>query len=280
MIPDWEHNCVYLADLLEVRHPSVFASLRGVLQSHGVAVRLLTRVRDIWARDYCPVQVLPETMVKFRYEPDYLREEPRLKTGDEVLDSLRGVSWCDRSSVTLDGGNVVGSKSKAILTDKIYRENPGWLRPGLRAKLGKLLHVEQLIVIPKEPFDPISHSDAMVRFVDEQTVLVNDYSRVDPAFGVRLAGVLRRHGLTIELLPYDHEKKTVAGIPSAVGNYTNFLRTEKVLVAPVYGTADDAAALQKLKAVFTGLPVVPIDCTDLAREGGVLNCVSASYSLR
>lgn len=203
-----------------------------------------------------------------------------MKTGDEVLDSLRGVSWCDRSSVTLDGGNVVGSKSKAVLTDKIYRENPGWLRSDLRAKLGKLLHVEQMIVIPKEPFDPIGHSDAMVRFVDEQTVLVNDYSRVDPAFGERLTRVLRRHGLTVELLPYDHEKKTVAGIPSAVGNYTNFLRTNNVLVAPVYGADDDAAALQKLEAVFAGLPVVPIDCTDLAREGGVLNCVSASYSLR
>lgn len=279
MIPDWEHNCVYLADLLKERNPSVFTGLQDILLSYGIEVRVLTKVRDVWTRDYCPVQVLLKTVVKFRYDPDYLRDDPELKTGDEVLESLRDLGWCNRSSIILDGGNVVGSKTRAILTDKIFRENPGWIKTDLQAKLQKLLHVDQLIVIPREPFDPIGHADAMVRFVDEQTVLVNDYSQVDPAFGERLNQVLRRHGLIVEHLPYYHEKKTLAGIPSAVGNYTNFLRTEKVLVVPVYGTEYDDAALRKLNSVFPGLPVILLDCTDLAREGGVLNCVSASYRL-
>src|SRR5437870_4103876 len=119
---------------------------------------------------------MPKTLVKFRYEPNYLRDDPELKTGDDVLESLRDLASCNRSSITLDGGNVIGSKTKAILTDKIFRENPGWLRHNLQAKLRKLLHVDQLIVVPREPFDPIGHADAMVRFVDEKTVLVNDYS--------------------------------------------------------------------------------------------------------
>lgn len=279
MIPDWEHSCVYLADLLRDRHPSVFNSLREILSSHGILVRTLTRVRDIWASDYCPIQVLPKTFVKLRYDPDYLRDDPELRTGEEVLDSLQDLGWCSRSSIILDGGNVVGSKTNAIVTDKIYRENSGWLRPNLQAKLQKLLHVDQLIVVPREPFDPIGHADAMVRFVDDQTVVVNDYSQIDPAFGERLNHVLRRHGLTVEHLPYYHEKKTVAGIPSAVGNFTNFLRTEKVLVVPVYGSEHDETALRKLESVFHGLPIVPLNCTDLAREGGCLNCVTASYRL-
>lgn len=279
MIPEWQHNCVYLADLLKHRHPSVFSRLQDILSSHGVQVRLLSKVRDIWARDYSSIQVLPKTFIKFCYEPDYLRDDPTLRTGDEVLESLSDLGWCERCSIVLDGGNVVGSATKAILTDKIFRENAGWLRPNLQAKLRKLLHVDQVIVIPREPFDPIGHSDAMVRFIDEQTVLVNDYSQVDPAFGDRLNDVLRRHELTIEHLPYYHEKKTVAGIPSAVGNYTNFLRTEKVLVIPGYGTEHDGEAIRKLEAVFPGLPIIPLDATDLAREGGVLNCVSASYRL-
>ena len=279
MIPDWEHNCVFLADLLKDRHPSIFTGLQHILLSHGIEVRVLSKVKDIWARDYCPVQVVSKTMVKFRYEPDYLKDAPELKTGEEVLESLRDLSWCDRSSITLDAGNIVGSKTKAILTDKVFRENPGWIRLRLQAKLQKLLHVDQLIVIPKEPFDPIGHADAMVRFIDEQTVLVNDYSLVDPAFGERLTNVLRRQGLSIEELPYYHEKKTTAGIPSAVGNFTNFLRTEKVLVAPAFGTEQDQIALRKLEFVFPDFPIVPLDCTDLAREGGILNCVCASYRL-
>jgi agmatine deiminase len=280
MIPDWQHNCVYLADLLKDRHPSVFSRLQDILRSHGIAVRLLTKVKDFWAKDYCPVQVLPKTLVKFRYEPDYLRHDPDLRTGDEVLESLADLGWCEPSSIVLDGGNVVSSSTKAILTDKIFRENPGWLRPNLQAKLRKLLHVDQVIVIPREPFDPIGHSDSMVRFIDDRAVLVNDYSGVDSAFGERLNQVLCRHGLTVEHLPYYHEKKTVAGIPSAVGNYNNFLRAEKVLVVPAYGTEHDGEAIRKLESVFPGLPIIPLDATDLAREGGVLNCVSVGYGLQ
>jgi agmatine deiminase len=192
---------------------------------------------------------------------------------------LRDLGWCNRSSIVLDGGNVVVSKTKVIVTDKIYRENSGWLRPNLQAKLKELMHVDHLIVIPKEPFDPIGHADAMVRFINEDTVLVNDYSQVDPAFGERLTNVLRRHGLTLELLPYYHEKKATAGIPSAVGNFTNFLRTEKVLIVPAYGSEHDAIALRKLESVLPLVPIVPLDCTDLAREGGVLNCVTVSFRI-
>ena len=139
------------------------------------------------------------------------------------------------------------------------------------------MQVDQLIVIPKEPLDPIGHSDAVVRFIDEQSVLVNDYSKVDPDYGERLFKVLRRHKVAIEIIPYYPEKQSRGGIPSAVGNFTNFLMTEKVLVAPVYGTDHDRHRFRKLESVFPGLPIVPLDCTDLAREGGVLNCISASY---
>jgi agmatine deiminase len=119
----------------------------------------------------------------------------------------------------------------------------------------------------------------MVRFIDAQAVLVNDYREVDPAFRERLFKVLHRHQLAIETLPYSYEKRSSARIPSAVGCYTNFLRTEKVLVAPAYGMKHDDVALRKLEAVFPGLPIIALDCTDLARGGGVLNCISATYNV-
>jgi agmatine deiminase len=279
MIPDWQVNCVFLAAMLKDRHPSVFTHLRQILLSHGIEVHLLEAVRDIWARDYCPIQVASGKLVKFRYDPDYLKEDPDRKTGDGIVKSFRNLGRCRRSAIILDGGNIVSSRTKAILTEKIYKENPGWSRSDLRAKLRMLLHVDELIVVPKEPYDPIGHTDAMVRFIDEQSVLVNDYAQVDPGFGERLLKVLRRHLLAIETLPYFHEKRSMAGIPSAVGCYTNFLQTETVLVAPVYGMKNDHVALRKLETVFPGLPIVPLDCTELAREGGVLNCISATYQI-
>jgi len=277
MIAEWNVNCVFLAAMLESRHPKLFHELRQTLVAHGIEVRLLRNVKDIWAVDYCPVQVGNRKLVNFRYAPDYLRGDEHLITGLEVVEELGDFGRCHDSDIVLDGGNIVACQTRAIVTDKVYKENPGLSRADLRSKLATLLQVDQLIVVPKEPLDPIGHSDAMVRFIDEQSVLVNDYAKIDPSFGERLLQVLRRNKLAIELMPYWPEQRSRAGIPSAVGCYTNSLRTEKVVIAPVYGKKHDDFALRKLETVFTGLPIVPLHCTDLAREGGVLRCVSACY---
>src|SRR4051812_23389806 len=128
MMAEWEVDGVYLASLLKVRHPAVFERLHGVLTSHGVEVRFLDRVRDIWAKDYCPLQVAVGEFVKFRYDPDYLRDDRGLRTGASVVNWFRGLGRCRRSRVVLDGGNVVASRRKAIVTEKIYKENPDWER--------------------------------------------------------------------------------------------------------------------------------------------------------
>jgi agmatine deiminase len=104
---------------------------------------------------------------------------------------------------------------------------------------------------------------------------MNDYSKVDPGLGERLRKVLHRHGLAIETVPYFHEKRSNEGIPSAVGCYANFLRTERVVIAPVFGSKHDETAMNKLKALIPNVPIVSLDCTNLAREGGILNCISA-----
>ena len=277
MIADWEVNGVFLADMLKVRHPDLFTQLLSILTSHGVEVRLLENVRDIWARDYCPIQTGPREFVQFHYEPDYLKDNPELRTGREVAGQFLDLGECRHSNVNLDGGNVVASRNKAIVTDKIYRENSGWDRAKLRDELRRVLQVEQLIVIPKEPYDPIGHADAVVRFINDDTVLVNDYAEIDPAFGNRLVNILRRHGLAIELFAYYHEQRSTDGIPSASGCFANFLRTEKVLIVPAFGTEQDQKALSRLKALISDVPVISLDSTSLAREGGILNCISASF---
>ena len=214
MIPDSETNCVFLASLFEARFPKLFARIRETLLAHEIEVRLVDDVRDIWMRDFCPVQVGPKEFVKFRYDPDYLHNYPKLRTGDEIVNSLGDLGQIFRSDIILDGGNVVATEQKAIVTDKIYKENPGRKRPDLRDELRRLLRVEELIVVPKEPYEPFGHADAMVRFLDEHMVVVNDYSADESGFGKRLAAVLRKHNLAIELVPYFYERLTRNGIQS------------------------------------------------------------------
>ncbi|HEY7422852.1 MAG TPA: agmatine deiminase family protein, partial [Gemmataceae bacterium] len=153
-----------------------------------------------------------------------------------------------REPIVLDGGNVVASRTRVILTDKIYRENPSVEQPRLRKRLEELFQAE-CIFIPKEPYDSVDHADGVVRFVAEDRVLVNDYSGVDPGYGVRVRNLLEKKGLEVETLPLFEEKgkrRPPGKLPPAVGIYINFLRVGDVVVLPGYDRPEDQAAVEKV----------------------------------
>ena len=128
--------------------------------------------------------------------------------------------------------------------------------------------------MPAEPGDIFGHADGVLRFVHDGLVVINDYRHVDRHFGKQLRCVLRRHRLDRVELPYFIEQRTVHGIPSALGNYVNFLRLQQLLIVPAYGVPTDELALRKLSGLVPDVPVVSLDCRGLARHGGVLNCAT------
>ncbi len=274
MISDWETNCVFFSGLLPERHPKVWRQLEDTLSSHRVPGRLIEGTRDIWARDYCPIQVASRQFVKFRYCPDYLAGWRRLLTPSRVSMQFESLGSCQRSNVILDGGNVVATKTKVILTEKIYRENPKLERCQLRSKLAELLGVDHCIIIPNEPGDPIGHSDGIVRFLDDNRVVVNDYSKVDANYGKRLCKVLVKEGLQVETITHFREDNIEDGIPSAAGNYVNYLRVGNLMLVPAYGIKHDDLACRTLERLCPQATVVPVRCKELARAGGILNCIA------
>jgi agmatine deiminase len=83
MIADLENNLVYASDLLEDRFPALVDGLRRILCEHGVPLRIIRSTRDVWCRDFMPVQVAPGQFVRFCYGPDYLRGHEHLITRPE-----------------------------------------------------------------------------------------------------------------------------------------------------------------------------------------------------
>ena len=280
MIPDWETNCVYFSRLLGEQYPDLLDRLTQVLRTHKVDVRLLEGTKDIWARDYCPVQVEGNRFLKFRYDPDYLKGKyRRLATGDEVIEQLRGLGAIEKSEIVLDGGNVVTSGSRVILTDKVFQENPKRRHRDLQQELTGLLGVEGCIIIPTEPLDYIGHADGVVRFLTENLVFVNNYTGMDRSYRRRLHRALARHGLKIIPCPSWVSDVTRKGIASAVGNYVNFLRVGNLVILPAYEDRRDEDACRALEQADPSLTIVPVQCRSLAEEGGVLQCVSWTIKL-
>jgi agmatine deiminase len=274
VVADWETNTVFFTASLARRMPRLWLRLQATLAANDIAVRRLAGARDIWARDFMPIQVADGTFVKFRYEPGYLRDAASRITGARICKQLPFLKDMRSSDIRLDGGNVVASRDLAILTDRIYSENPSWRESDLRQALCTALQVQECLLIPAEPDDTIGHADGIVRFIDEQTVVLSDYASFNPRYGDCVRTILERHSLRVELLPCFLDATVNDGIPSAVGNYTNFLRVGNLVLCPGYGVAADQTALQTLQGLLPDATVLSIECTDVAREGGVLNCVS------
>lgn len=281
MIADRETNTVAISDCLQRRFPRVEQTLHEILQKHQVPLVVVDGTRDVWIRDFAPLQIQLRKFVQFRYYPDYLRRNHQKRiTKPAVFRSQPFILQRKLSRLILDGGNVVASRRMAILTDKIYRENPTLSREAIRKRLTELLGIERLIVIPKEPYDEIGHADGMVRFLTDDLVVLNDYRVADERYAERLEATLVKAGLGLCRLPYRPELKRYDEIWSAVGNYTNFLRVGNLIVVPQFGRKEDQEVLRLMASWLPTAKLEPLRCERLAREGGVLNCVTWTIQIR
>ena len=263
---------IYLSSLLQTNptYKPAADRLFAALYAAGVEYQLIDGTHDIWLRDFMPVQIRDGSFVSFRYEPSYLENEPELRTNFKNDLSLQFSFPVTYSDINLDGGNVVfsPSKEKAIISDRILKENPNYTQ----AELIKILEQQlkaQVILIPslKKKNDMTGHADGMVRFVDENTVIGNCIPSKN-GLEQRIQSVLQGYGIDVIDFPYFSSSND-----SAVGCYLNFLETERYIFMPVFGNELDGKAIASAKGIFTKM-IVPININEIAKEGGVLNCIS------
>ena len=243
-------------------------NLFSVLSDSGEKFTLFDGAKDIWARDYMPVKTKGGKYVSFRYEPGYLAYDPKLRTNYKADIAPHFNLPITYSNINLDGGNVVysPSKTKAVITDRVFSENPAYDKNTLLTELENLLEAE-IIIIPSLKSDMTGHADGVVRFVDENTA-VGNASPYKSGYEQKVKRALKKHGISVVDFPYFDSK----GI-SAVGSYLNFLETEKQIFLPVFGDAQDKAAVKCAKKVFDK-EIIPVNINGISEEGGVLNCIS------
>lgn len=219
-------------------------------------------------RDFMPVRTRSGRMLSFRYEPSYLAGAPELRTDFRRDMALQLTPDLIYSAINLDGGNVVLSPSggRALVSDRIFAENPDCERKELVQKLSALLEAEVLI-IPSLRSDMTGHADGMARFLDDHTVVSN--RPLSPrGFEKTVYAALRYHGLDVLDFPFFS-----APGHSAAGCYLNYLETKQAVFLPVFGSTRDTEAVAAAKHVFSR-PVVPVMVPSIAADGGGLHCIS------
>ena len=124
MIIGQETNTVYFSDIVRnsPEFRATFKQIQTILDKHQVSYRFLSSTKDIWCRDYMPIQISEDKLIQFRYEPSYLENDLDLQSNPQDILKNNGLT-AEISSINLDGGNVVNWTDKAILTTRIFKEN-------------------------------------------------------------------------------------------------------------------------------------------------------------
>ena len=268
---------VYLSAILAKQYAETCKRLTDILNKHNIPFAFLEGTKNIWCRDYMPVQTPSGKLIQFKYDPSYLRAPEYSDSRSDVrhVDKVNGINPIF-SGINLDGGNVVMLGNKAIITDRIFTENPDWDKEKLFNELSTLLECE-IIIIPayKPEYDYTGHADGMIRFVDSNTVLVNNLDQDLKYMKVAISKALEKANLKYINFPW-FEHKIKGNNEHAIGIYLNYLEVGNLIVMPVFGVPDnsDAEALSKLKEVFPNKIIETIDYNDVALTGGILNCTT------
>lgn len=232
---------------------------------------------DIWIRDWGCVEG-----VFFRYAPDYakgLYSRAAVKRAIFALSTRIHVPFHLRlNRLVLDGGNFVHNGTVAIVTQKVFLDNPHLSQCEIERAICSV-GFERVVFIPNEPGDEIGHADGMCRFLNQRTLLVNDYASASmSAFARQLGSVLRAAKLGAEFVPFPwfYQSGRSDGVPSAVGCYINFLQLAQGVILPAFAHRQDERAHDLLTSLACR-PVVGINATSLAKLGGVFNCISLTH---
>lgn len=263
----------------------------------------LLNTRDIWSRDYMPVQLTKDLFLNYTYNPDYLRDQKKYITNwsmDKVHTKTKKLKLeVITIPLVLDGGNVIKAidkfgKPTIIMCSKVLNEN-NLSKEELTDLWNQFFDNQiRLILIEWEGKDenPIGHADGMVRYITEGKVLITNYCDLDDE--ERLSEPLKEY-FDIERLHFGDIEgikgtKKWSHLKSKSWGYINFLQVGKHIIVPKLDWEElNRIAVQQIQKAFgASYKVELIDCDmtqilenpDLenpevnTNSGGGLNCLT------
>lgn len=271
---------VYMSELLMTKFPETCKRLIAILEKHHVNYSWIKGTNDIWCRDYMPVQTESGKFIQFTYDPSYLKGKKEWEESRSDVKKVCQMNGIDatESDINLDGGNVLICGKRAIISDRLYSENPQKTKEELVEKLSELLDCE-IIIIPalkSQDEDLTGHADGMVRFVDRNTILGNE--RLPNEYKYMKEGLQKAidtYNLTYIDVPF-FEDKDPDYPSSAVGIYVNYLEVNNLIVVPAFHHEKEKnkEAVDIIQKAFPDKIIETINYDDVAKEGGLLNCTT------
>ena len=245
----------------------VWKNLKPILETSNIKYSFIDGTEDIWVRDFMPVQITESHYAQFYYKPSYLDVKPEYLTDyycySRYGHSL-GASFC--KDLKVDGGNIIKCDDCVIMTDKVFSENPEKSPKEIMSTLEKLMGCE-ILIIPHDYEEETGHADGMLRYIGNNTVLLNHYYDFDNPLRKKLLNVLSPRFNIAELhLDTDRYLRTSWA-------YINYLQVGNHVIVPAVNKKLDDVAFGQLEE-YLNIEVSPVPSLGIVRLGGGLNCAS------
>ncbi|HEY0962987.1 MAG TPA: agmatine deiminase family protein [Pseudomonadales bacterium] len=253
---------------------------------------VIASYNDTWCRDYGPVTVSHAgnmQLLDFQFHGWGAKYDAQLDNG--INRSL--IDLWQAPLVTIDyeleGGSIETDGCGTLLTTEHClldsNRNSTYSREGVEQFVLGQLGLDRIVWLSEGMLigdDTDSHIDNLARFCDAHTIAyascsVKDDPHHEPLgkMAAQLRALRKLDGSAYRLVPielpvpqFDEEG---ARLP---GSYVNFLVVNRSVIVPVFGCAQDAAALNALQDCFPGRHIVPVPGGNLIRQFGGPHCAT------
>lgn len=272
-------NFVYISDKLKEFYPDFFHRLTKLFAEMDIEWGEVNDTKDIWIRDYMPIQLSGEHFLVYKYDPDYLTDSG-IKYLTDSHTIFRGVIHdCKirETGIKLDGGNVVSCGEYRILTDKVFIENgkelydPEFCRYIEHILVSKVIYLPWHREFPEKPnSDVYGHADGFVHWTGGNKVLMSNHRDFHPKEAEEMRRRLEDAGFDVTEMLFD--------VPKPDRNYNwayiNYLRVGKKIIVPTFGIPEDEQALKYIKEANPLCTIRSIRMRDIVSYGGALHCIT------
>ena len=272
-------NFVYISDKLKEFYPRTYSRLTKLFNEMDIEWSEIEGTKDIWIRDYMPIQISDDRFIVYNYNPDYLKDsgEDYLTDSHAIADGILNHSNKRQYDITLDGGNVVTCAGHRVLTDKVFQENgKEKYDPDYCDYIGNVLD-SRIIFLPwhcdnpQEPnADVYGHADGLVHWTGDNRVLMSNHRDYYPEEADEIKYRLEVAGFEVIEMLFDVPN------PNRDFNwaYINYLQVGSKIIVPTFGIPEDEQALKYIREANPGCVVRGFRMRDIAKNGGALHCIT------
>jgi agmatine deiminase len=238
---------------------------------------------DIWLRDTGPIVVSgegPATALDFefnwwggKYDLAGDREIGRA-LAESVRLPVRRCDWIfEGGAIDVDGTGLVVTTEQCLLNPN---RNPYLSRGDVEARLKGDMALDLVLWLGNGLMNDHTdgHVDNLARFVGVGRIAIPVPAKDDPNEAIYLDAAARARAFGLEVVPLPSPGKVLRDGEIVPASYMNFYIGNAAVVVPVYGAANDDAAVAAIGALFPDRRAVGLRADHLLTGGGSLHCIS------